>query len=82
MERSTVSAEMAEDEGWPSPEVFQLLQAGDLGRLRGCGHRKLRPFLPFLVKMALGPGSFPPAHNQAATWAQDRKLVLSLINGV
>lgn len=72
---------MTAREGWPSPDVFQLLQAGDVERMWGCQPGKLRPFLPYLVRMALSPASLLPSHSQTGTCARDRKLVLSMIAG-
>ena len=73
---------MAGRDGWPSPDVFQLLQAGDVEKLWGCRPGKLRPFLPYLVRMALRPSSLLPSHSQTTeTCARDRKLVLSVIAG-
>ena len=71
---------MAEGEGWPSPDVFQLLKAGDVGQLWGSPQEKLRPFLPYLVRMALSPASLLSSF-QTETLARDRKLVLSMIAG-
>ena len=64
----------------PSSDVFRVLQAGDVKQLWGGPPGKLRPFLPYLVRMALGPTSLL-SDCQNGTWARDRKLVLSLIAG-
>ena len=66
--------------GGPSPEVFQLLQAGNVRKLWGCPPVKLRPFLPYLVRMALSPIALS-SHSQNDARVRDRKLVLSLIAG-
>ena len=73
---------MVEEESWPSPEVFQLLQAGDLRGLWGCGPGKLHPFLPYLVRMSLSPASLSSSHSQTDMLDRDRKLVLSMIAGM
>lgn len=65
----------------PSSVVFHILQAGDVRRLYECPPDKLRPFLPYLVRMALTPTSFSPDSQKSERCVQDRKLVLSLIAG-
>ena len=75
---------MSEREGGgsrPSSEVFQILQAGDVKRLWGYPPGKLRPFLPYLVRMTLSPTPPILSDSHTETWVWDSKLILSLIAG-
>ena len=74
-----------EEEEVPSFQVFKVLQAGCVEKLYGCPPVKLRPFLPYLVRMVLDPTSpshTVTPHSSLGVSAQDRrKVVLALISG-